>query len=99
MFTPDGTLLATPTSDGTRLWDTRDRELVDTLATRTTSCSTPPSAPTAAGSRSRPSWRPTTGVSGRLQVWDLSTRELDRVVESPAAGSPPPSSAPTANGL
>ena len=86
VFTPDGRLLATPTSDGTRLWDTTSRELVDTLHNGHDIVLGAAISPDGRWLAAPAVVEADGGVSGRLQVWDLSTRTLERVVESPAGG-------------
>ena len=86
VFTPDGALLATPTSDGTRLWDTSTRELVDTLRNEDDTLLGAAISPDGRWLAVPAVVKSDGTVTGRLQVWDLATRTLDRVVESPAGG-------------
>jgi WD40 repeat protein/tRNA A-37 threonylcarbamoyl transferase component Bud32 len=87
VFSPDGTVLATPTSDGTGtiLWDTATRQRVDVLRHEDDislgAAISPdgrwlavPAIYLAGGGR----------PAGRLQVWDLTTRTLHTIADSPA---------------
>ena len=97
VFTPDGTLLATPTSDGTTTLGHDDpRARGHPAATRTTSCSAPPSAPTVGGWSCRRWSRPRTAcrVASRSGTWPPA-RSTEWWRARPE-GSRPRSSAPTA---
>jgi WD40 repeat protein/class 3 adenylate cyclase len=85
VFTPDGKLVATPTSDGsgTLLWDAETRRQIGALRH---------GRDLAFGVAISPDGRwlvvpavaeTDEGVSSLLQVWDLPARRLDRVVPSP----------------
>lgn len=86
VFTPDGALLATPTSDGTRLWDTSTRALVGVLRHEDDIILGAAISPDGRWLAVPAVAETDEGVVGRLQVWDLSTRTLDRVVASPGGG-------------
>lgn len=86
-FTPDGRMLATPTSDGsgTLLWDTATRRRLgalrhgeDVVLDATIS---PDGRTLVAATVSFP---PDAPPASNLQVWDLERRELAHYVESPA---------------
>ena len=87
VFSPDGALLATPTSDGTRLWDTSTRELVDVLRHEDDiilgAAISPDgrwlAVPGGGGVRCR-------GRGAPPDLGSVGSRTLDRVVPSPAGG-------------
>jgi WD40 repeat protein/class 3 adenylate cyclase len=85
VFTPDGELLATPTSDGagTILWDTESRTRVDVLRDGDDILLDAAVSPDGRWLAVPAVSETPAGPFGRLQIWDLSTRTLDRVVDSP----------------
>lgn len=88
VFTPDGKLLVTPTSDGTGtlLWDTATRKRIAVLKYKEDILLGAAVSPDGRWLVVPAVWETDDDVGGRLQVWDLSTRSLERVVPSPAGG-------------
>ncbi len=87
VFSPDGTLLVTPTSDGagTILWDTATRRRVDVLRNGDDISLSAAISPDGRWLAVPAVHRTADGlVAGRLHVWDLLSRTLHRTVESPA---------------
>ncbi len=85
VFTPDGTLLATPTSDGsgTFLWDTRTRRKVATLRYKGHFALDAAISPDGRWLVVPGIYENLAGGGSRLQIWDLRTRRLARTVASP----------------
>ena len=89
VFSPDGTVLATPTSDGTGtiLWDTSTRQRIDVLRNGD-------DISLAAAISPDGRWLVVPAIyvaddgqpASRLQVWDLRTRSLVKTASSPAGG-------------
>ncbi len=85
VFTPDGTTLATPASDGTALWDVATHRRTATLRHANDlvlDASISPDGRTLAAATV--SEDENGNPSSHLQVWDLDTRELLHRIESPA---------------
>ena len=85
-FTPDGRLLATPTSDsGTLLWDTATRRRLGALhhgEDIVLDAAISPDGRTLAAAAV--SYGPNSPPASHLQVWDLERQKLTHYVESPA---------------
>lgn len=86
-FTPDGSILATPTSDGTGtiLWDTATRRRVAALTHEDDFSLDAAISPDGQTLAVPAIYVTDDGLpAGRLEVWDLATRSLTTVVPSPA---------------
>ena len=84
-FTPDGTLLATPTSDGsgTLLWDTATRGQITTLRDGDDLAFDAAMSPDGRWLAVPALTENDEDVRAHLQVWDLPARRLAGVVDSP----------------
>ncbi|MET0825824.1 MAG: WD40 repeat domain-containing protein, partial [Acidimicrobiales bacterium] len=86
VFSPDGELLFTPTSDGTGtiVWDAATRTQIDVLAHEDDLDLDAAVSPDGRWLVIPAVAEDADGFESHLQVWDLSTRTLDHVVPSPA---------------
>lgn len=86
VLSPDGALLATPTSDGTGtiLWDTTTRRRRATLTYKDDFSLSAAISPDGRWLAVPAIYDKGNLPAGRLEVWDLRTRRLHKVVDSPA---------------
>jgi WD40 repeat protein/class 3 adenylate cyclase len=86
VFSPDGGLLATPTSDGTGtiLWDTRSRRRIATLRTDQGSVNLGAAFSPDGRRLAVPVALSAPDVSVGMEIWDVERRALERFLPSPS---------------